>query len=572
MFQFNEGFTRETFDGNRGGHPIASLLLGLPFGVPNAGGMGIEPALEMQVPYYAVYAQDGWRISPRLVVDFGLRWDSDRPMTERLDRTSWFDFNAAPPLSLPGIGPLHGGLVFAGRNGAPHGNKDADNNNFAPRLGVAYKALPNLVVRSGFGLMYGITTGYGPNSNNTGALSFNAFTDFVSTIDGGRTLYTTLSNPFPAGFNTPANGRDGLLTFLGQDLPAVVRYDRTPYVAQWHLNVQTELRKDTLIDVGYVGSTGVKLLAQTQLDQLPDQYLALGDALNRIVANPFFGIAPLTTAIGKPNITAGQLLLPYPQYNSVLHVWGSFGHSSYHALQAKFRRRYRGGFQMLAAYTWSKSLDDNSGILAEGNQNPGFTNNNRRDLDKSYSAFNIPHRFVMSFEYELPVGKGRPLLNRKGVINGIAGGWRVSAIVTSQSGSPISVGSAVNTTGSHGGGQRPDRTGVSSRTPGSVEDRLDNYLNRSAFSNPSRYTFGTDGRFLPENLGPGLNTVNVSLAKSFHPAERFRLDIRAEAINLLNHPNFRLAAGSAVFGLPQFGTITQVESQRWIELAMKLYF
>src|SRR5262249_16667615 len=353
MFQFNEGFTRETFDSNRGGHPVASLLLGLPFGLPNAGGMGYEPSLVFQVPYAAVYAQDTWRLSSRLVMDLGLRWDSDRPLTERNDRTSWFDFNAPLPLNVPGVAPLKGGLVFAGRNGAPRGNKDADNNNFAPRVGLAYKALPTLVIRSGFGLMYGITTGFGPNSGNTGALSFNAFTDFVSTIDGGRTPFTTLSNPFPNGFNTPANGRNGLLTLIGQNLPAIVRYDRTPYVAQWHFNVQSEVRKNTLVDLGYAGSAGVKLLSQTQLDQLPDRYLTLGDALSGIVANPFFGIAPTTSAIGQPTTTAGLLLRPYPQFNAVQHVWGSFGHSSYHALQTKFRRRYRGGLQMLASYTWS---------------------------------------------------------------------------------------------------------------------------------------------------------------------------------------------------------------------------
>ena len=572
FFQFNEGFTRETFDGNRGGHSIASLLLGLPYGQPNAGGIGYEPSLEFQVPYEGVYAEDTWRLSSRLVLNLGLRWDSDRPLTERQDRTSWFDFHAPLPLEVPGMAPLHGGLVFAGRNGAPRGHKDADNNNFAPRLGVAYKVLPNLVIRSGFGLMYGITTGFGPNSGNTGALSFNALTDYVSTIDGGRTPFTTLSNPFPNGFNTPANGGNGLLTFIGQDLPAIVRYDRTPYVAQWHFNVQSELRTDTLIDVGYAGSAGVKLLAQTQLDQLPDLYLASGDALNRIVPSPFFGIAPITSAIGQPAITAGQLLRPFPQFNSVLHVWGSFGHSSYHALQAKLRRRYRGGLQMLASYTWSKSLDDNSGILAEGNQNPGFTNNNRRDLDKSYSAFDIPQRLVVSADYELPMGKGKLLLNRNGVADAIAGGWRLSGIVTSQSGSPISVTSATNTTGSYGGGQRPDRTGISSRTPGSVEDRLDNYLDRSAFSNPPRYAFGTNGRFLPDNRGPGLSTWNASLAKSFHRGEGFRLDVHADAFNLLNHPNFRLAPTSTAFGQPQFGTITQAETQRWIQLAMKLRF
>ena len=572
LFAFNEGFTRETFDGNRGGHPVASVLLGLPFGLPTVGGIGYEPSLEMQVPYGAVYIQDGWRVNPRLVLDLGVRWDSDRPLTERSDRTSWFDFNAALPLTLPGLPPLHGGLVFAGRNSLPRGNKNADNNNVAPRIGLAYRLSSRVVIRSGFGVMYGLTTGYGPNANNMGALSFNAFTDLVSTIDGGRTPYTTLSNPFPAGFNQPANGGDGLLTLIGQSVGAIVRSDRTPYVAQWHFNVQSEIRKDSLLDMGYAGSTGAKLLASTQLDQLPDPYLSQGDALSRVVANPFFGIAPLTSALGQPTVTAGQLLRPYPQFNGVTYLWGSFAHSSYHALQAKFRQRYRGGIQMLTAYTWSKALDDNSGILSGGNQNPGFTNSNRRDLDKSYSAFDISHRFVTNFEYDLPIGAGRRLLNRKGIWNGMAGNWRISGIVSLQSGPPISVTSAVNTTRSLGGGQRPDRSGTAAATSGGMERRLDNYIARAAFANPPRYTFGNSGRFLPDLRAPGLSTWNVSLVKTFRLTERFHLDSRVETFNLFNHPNFRMAAGSTVFGQPQFGTITQVEKPRWIQLAVKVNF
>src|SRR5262249_20655566 len=150
---------------------------------------------------------------------------------------------------------------------------------------------------------------------------------------------------------------------------------------------QYELRNEMLIDVGYAGSVGVKLLGQPQLNQLPDQYLALGDALNRPVPNPFLGIIPVTSSLGQATIPAGQLLRPYPQFTGVVQPWSSFAHSSYPSLQAKFHKRYRGGFQLLAAYTWSKGLEDNSGPPSGGNQTPPFTDNNRRALDKSYSTF-----------------------------------------------------------------------------------------------------------------------------------------------------------------------------------------
>ena len=360
------------------------------------------------------------------------------------------------------------------------------------------------MLRSGFGIMYSPILNNGATASNTGAIGFNAFTEYVSSVDG-RQPFATLSNPFPNGFNTPTGARDGLLTFIGQAINAQVRSDRTPYVAQWHFNIQYEWHKDMLVDIGYAGSAGVKLPTVEQLNQLPDQFLTMGKGLERMVSNPFFGIIPATSALGAATIPAGQLLRPYPQFSKVIQTWGSSAHSSYHALQAKFRKRYRRGFQVLVAYTWSKMLDDNSGSFTGGNQSPAYMDNNRRDLDKSYSVFDIPHRLVASFEYELPFGAGRALLSdRRGVVNAIAGGWRLSGITTYAAGSPISITqSGPNQTGSFDGNARPNRTGIPIATPGSVEERIDNYLNVAAFSVAPPYTFGNAGRFIPDARGPG---------------------------------------------------------------------
>lgn len=465
-------------------------------------------------------------------------------------------------------------MVFAGKNGAPRGNKDPDNNNFGPRAGLAYSVNPHLVLRSGFGIMYVPVLDNGPTASNTGAIGFNAFTDYISSVDNNRHPFTTLSNPFPNGFNSPTGARDGLLTFIGQTINAQARSDRTPYVAQWHFNTQYEWHKDMLLDIGYAGSAGVKLPTQGQLNQLPDQYLALGTGLNRLVANPFFGIIPATNTLGAANIAAGQLLRPYPQLNKLIQTWGSFAHSSYHALEAKLRKRYRRGFQVLAAYTWSKMLDDSSGSFNGGNQSPAFMDNNRRYLDKSYSVFDIPHRLVASFEYELPFGTGHAFLNNRGPVNTIAGGWRASGIATYAAGPPISITqSGPNQTGSFDGNARPNRTGISSTTLGSVEERIDNYLNLTAFSVAPAYTFGNAGRFIPENRGPGRQNWDAALAKSFPIREKLRVDFRAEAFNLLNHANFiGPSPPSTGFGLPGFGTIVKTESARQMQLAVSLSF
>jgi hypothetical protein len=270
---------------------------------------------------------------------------------------------------------------------------------------------------------------------------------------------------------------------------------------------------------------------------------------------------------------AGQLLRPYPQFNGLVQTWGSLAHSSYHALQVKFRKRYRGGLQMLAAYTWSKMLDDSSGPFNGGNQSPGYTNNNRRDLDKSYSAFDIPHRLVASLECELPFGAGHPLVNRKGIANAVFGGWRLSGIANYASGAPISVGT-LNATNSFGGSARPNRTGVSSRTPGNPGERIDNYFNPAAFNLPPAFTFGNSGRFLPENRGPGRQNWDTALVKQFRITEKSQLGFQAVAFNLLNHPNFLgpSPGSGTMFGRAGFGAITQAESPRSMQLVLKLNF
>ncbi|MEZ5354342.1 MAG: carboxypeptidase regulatory-like domain-containing protein [Bryobacteraceae bacterium] len=568
-YNFNDVFSRTAFNRTGGGDAIASMLLGLASG----GQMRSEPVLGLQVKYSALYIQDDWRLTDRLTVNVGLRWDADFPQTERFDRASWFDLNAPIGLSAPGLGELRGGLVFAGARtpGAPRGIKDLDKNNFAPRLGLAYKVSNRLVVRTGAGIFYSPTTGFGPNATNAGALGFNVITPFTASIDGNRTPYTTLSNPFPDGFNVPENGSKGLQTFVGQAINANLRYDRVPYTVQWNFDVQYELPDSMLLDVAYAGNSGVKLQANSQLNQIPDSALALGDQLNAVVPNPFFGVLPATTNLGRATTTRSQLLRPYPWLTGLTHQWGSQAHSSYHALQTKFRKRYANGLQFLLAYTWSKTIDDVSSVAGFlGDQNPGYTNNNRRDLDRSLSASHIPHNLAFNYQWELPFGKGRRFLNTGGAANILLGGWTLNGITSIQSGTPISIDSRNNTTASQGGGQRPNSTGISSATPGSAKDRIYGWFNPAAFQDAAPYTFGNVGRFLPDNFGPGSHNWDVSILKNFPVTERLRLQFRGELFNAFNIVNFRNPA--ATFGQPNFGRITATDAARIIQFGLKLYY
>ncbi len=569
QYTFNDGFTRRVFNLTGGGDAIASMLLGLA----SSGQIRSEPVLAIQVKYAGIYFQDDWRINNRLTFNLGLRWDSDFPQTERFDRASWFDLDAPIPLRVPGYNPFRGGLVFAGARtpGASRGVKDLDKNNFAPRVGLAYKVNRRLVLRSGLGFFYAPTTGIGPSATTAGALGFNAITPFTSSIDGGRTPYATLSNPYPDGYIVPENGQFGLLSLIGQGINGNFRYDRVPYAAQWNFNLQYELPDNMLLDVAYAGNAGVKLQANTQLNQIPDTSLALGNALNNVVANPFFGILPAASTIGRNTTTASQLLRPYPWLTGLTQQWGTLAHSSYNALQAKFRKRYSNGLQFLTAYTWSKTIDDVSSVAGFlGDQNPGYTNNNRRDLDRSISGSHIPHNLVFNYQWELPFGKGKYFLNRGGVLNQIAGGWTVNGITSLQSGSPISIDSRNNTTASQGGGQRPNSAGISSVTAGPAKGRIRNWFNKAAFIDAPPFTFGNVGRFLPDNPGPPQRNWDVSILKNFTVTERFHLQFRAELFNAFNMVNFRNPA--ITFGQPDFGIVTGADPARIMQFGLKLYY
>jgi hypothetical protein len=224
------------------------------------------------------------------------------------------------------------------------------------------------------------------------------------------------------------------------------------------------------------------------------------------------------------------------------------------------------------AYTWSKTLDDASGITA-GDQLPGYANHNRRDLDKSISALDIPHRVVASFEYELPFGAGERFASRPGLLRAVAGGWTLNGIATLQSGPPIAITSETNRTSSFGGSQRPHSTGVSSRTPGGVRERLDNYFDGAAFSHAAPYTFGNLGRFLPDNRGPAFRCLDMTVLKMIGVAENRRVELRADFFNLFNNVNFSppTASGTAL-GSSSFGRITSAEAARIVQLGLRMRF
>jgi hypothetical protein len=276
------------------------------------------------------------------------------------------------------------------------------------------------------------------------------------------------------------------------------------------------------------------------------------------VPNPFFGIVTNPGILRSAQVTRGQLLRPYPQFDALTIFNPAASSSIYHSGTFKVERRFARGLGLLASYTFSKNISDAPATVGPAVNHQDFYN---RRADRSVVEEDVPHRAVASANYALP------LLPR----NRILGGWQVNAIWQAQSGFPLAPTNSPNTTNSLGGGQRPNATGISANKPGNVQSKLNAYLNAAAFSAPAAFTFGNAGRTLSNVRGPRLTNVDMSLFKTFRLTEAVNLQFRTEVFNLSNSPMF--APPNMAFGTAAFGTITsQLNNPRQIQMALRLGF
>ncbi|MEO7143559.1 MAG: carboxypeptidase regulatory-like domain-containing protein, partial [Bryobacteraceae bacterium] len=338
------------------GYGLATFLLGVPGGSAQP-----VPALALTTKYSALFLQDSFKVTTHLTLNYGLRWEYETPKTDRFNQLTNFSYSAVPPSDAPGLN-LHGALAFVNVNGASRSQSNPDYNNFAPRFGFAYRLGQKTVVRGGGGIFYSNNWGVGTGSATFGSSGFIANTSIVTSLDT-VTPIAFLDNPFPNGLVQPTGSKLGPATLLGQSIDFYDRGNRTPYSGQWHLSIQRELPKGTLLEVGYTGSRGLKLPIGLTLNQIPTADLALGNALRTQVPNPFYGKIA-SGILASPMISEAQLLRPYPQYDGVTSVLANIANSTYHALEAKFEKRYSRGLTLLASYTYSKSVDLGIGAFA----------------------------------------------------------------------------------------------------------------------------------------------------------------------------------------------------------------
>ena len=548
---------------NAAGDGLASMLIGL--GTSGTFTKNFK-SVSTQSLYVAGYVADDWKVSNKLTLNLGLRWDLDTPRVERYNRSSYFNPDAAHPLAGPsGISDLRGGLEFVGIEGRSRRWVPADYNNFAPRVGFAYQAIQKLVVRSGYGLFY--TPGY-TGASGGGDTGWRSDTPYVGMIGVEPNDY--IDDPFPDGFIPQLGSALGLLTNVGANPGAVWLDTKIPHMHQWNFNIQYQLPGNFSVEAAYTGSRSLHIDNGTiNMNQLTREQLKLGSALLDRVDNPFFGLIDVGV-LSNATVPRRYLLQTFPQFTAVSRQRACCGSSTYHSFQFKLQKRFSNGLSVLTSYTKAKLLDTWTGSFQVG---AGSALQNIYDMPGEWSlgGNDIAQRFVTSYVYELPFGRNRRFGGKwNRTVDAIAGGWQVNGIITISGGYPLRLTTS-NTSQSFSRVLRPNNNGTSAELSGPVNERLEEFFDTSVFSQPEPYSFGDTGRYLPDVRAPGVATWDFSLFKNFTLTEKTRLQVRAEFFNFTNTPNFR--APNTSFNSNQFGRITsQANIPRQTQLGLKLLF
>lgn len=545
------------------GSGFASFLLG----TANSGAFPVSADQDLRKGYFGWYFQDDYKVTSRLIVNLGARYDFQTAPEDRFDRLSWFNFTAPNPISSAVGFSVPGRIEYVG-GGAQRGVYKPEYTNLAPRIGVSYRPLHRLVIRTGFATLYTTAMSFAALGNDLPG--FSTTTPFVGTLDGITPL-NTLSSAFSSGL-VPAVGKaQGSLTNVGLDTTAVERSRPTPYVEQWTFGLQYELTPNDSIEAQYIGNRGVKLPVSGGLErnQIPDRDLSLGTELQNPVPNPFYGhIASRGCGLDQPTIPQGQLLRPYPEFCSVSDQQVPEASSTYNAIEFKYDHRWSKGLQILASFTIAKYLDNTTGPEGWSTlAGPQYRSSNNIAQERSLDGNDIPKSLVINYIYELPVGRGKKFGSGFGTAtDALLGGWQFSGISTFKDGFPLAIYALNNNTSSFGGNQRPNLVG----DPHLAHPTIQQWFNTGAFTLPQPFTFGNTPRTMPNLRSPGINNWDLAIQKWWSLRERLRLQFRAEMFNAFNHPNF--TAPNTAFGSPQFGTISGAFAPRDIQFGLKLYW
>ena len=550
------------------GNSIASFLLGE---VDSATALFYNTETGTRWNYLGAYVQDDFKITAKLTLNLGVRWDVQTPYVDPQHRLSYMD----PKVPNPAAGNLPGAYVFAGSAPGQFGSMigNTDWKNFAPRVGFAYNPAKNWVVRSGYGIFY-----YGimdRTSLGIPAAGFNTSASF-SSPNAGVTPGFNWNDGFPQNFPHPPvisptlqNGQTAQMNLRSWD-------GVWPYTQQWNFTIERQFGSSFAVRTSYVGTKGTHLDASdaTSWNQVNPAYLSLGSLLAASIDSPqaqaagFSEPFPGFSTLWGSRATVAQALRPFPQYSTVSQFNPTYGSSTYHAFQLYAQKQMSHGFFFTVAYTFSKAIDDTRGY----GSGVGQQNYDNRAQERSLSAIDQPQLLTFSYLYELPFGPGKGHLTR-GFAGKAFGGWTLSGIQTYGSGTPLSL-SLVNTLPIFNGLLRPNVvSGVPQR--GAVgsngfDPGPDYWINPAAFVAPPPFTFGNTARYInlraPANLSESLAILKDTIFR-----ERFKLQFRAEFANPSNRTIF--SGPDSNLSDTTFGKVqSQANSPRNIQLGLKLNF
>ena len=551
--------------GPRADTPASTAGLGMAtflYGYASGGSIDTATGVSIQNFYTGLYVQDDYRVTTKLTLNLGLRWDYQTPVTERYNRTTrGFAYTTPSPLKVPGLN-LNGGLYYAGVGSVPRALYDGDKVDLGPRVGLAYSVNTKTVLRAGYSLTYI------PQVGAVYATGYSNTTPMITTQDG-ITPKDLLRNPFPNGQLPAIGNSQGLATLIGNAVSFVDPSDRVPRFHNWHFDFQRQVAPQTVFTVSYVGSRAYRLAAaptdfttaiNQNLNQLDPSYLSRGTQLLQSVPNPFFGIITSGSLAGA-TIPQSQLLKPYPQFTGVTRFAPAFGNSHYESAQIQLEKRTSHGITALISYTIAKNLSDLTNA----------DNAYNRQAERAYASFDVPQRLSVSATWEVPFGRGRHYGGSiPRALDFVAGGWMLSSFQVYQGGFPQAFGLSSGIPGSGSG--RPNAIGDPSQgISGPIGDRLRNYFNKAAFARPSDFTYGNVSPFIGTVRSPGMNNANATLSKDFRLAERVRVQFRAEMFNVMNHPVF--SGPNTSFGNANFGIVSsQANLNRQMEFVAKFLF
>ncbi len=542
--EYRRGYNRETDDITSSGALVFTRQITDQPGVSNTGdafasfliGQANQASLQKldtipsHASYWAAYVQDDWRVTDRLTLNLGLRWEVETPRTVEQNRMNSFD-----PLAINPVSGTPGVVTFAGVNGVSQTAFDARYNNFGPRFGFAYNAPfgRGLVIRGGAGIFYGpnVSTSVGPQASlgfgdSLSLVAPTADTTSALTLKNGFPVYTRPPIDTPGFGAVPVGGKvNTAVTYFGRNRP-------TPTSYQVDLDVQNEIARNLVLEAGYIGNVSHHLTAaDLSIDQVPPQLVGPGNA---------------------------QLVRPFPQFSNVTLINPPVGNSSYQGGFVKVERRFSHGFSLLAHYMFSKFLDDAASATDFGDPGSYMDAYNRR-LDKGRSGSDLPHRAVITFLYATPHFAAHR------IANAALGGWQLGLLSVLQSGQTFTVYDSVNNSNAFiAGTMRPNLIG----DPGAGAQTLARWFNTSAFQTAPAYTFGNSPRSVLR--GPSWKNVDMTLAKSFKVSERWSTEVRGEFFNVINHPNFDIPGH--MLGNADFGVISSAEPARTVQLALRVMF